>query len=124
MMIAGLDLWFWLTVVLGGLSCLVCLVQFMRGQLPNDYSQGSVIILQAWLVVYLVGSIIMHILTDGPRGDWLEYYGYLIVAMLIPAGTLFWSFSEKTRWATLVLGLAGPVLIVMVHRMNMLWYYY
>lgn len=82
------------------------------------------IVLQGWLLIYLLGSILMQLLTDGPSGDWLEYYGYLLTAMVIPAGTLTWSFTEKTRWATLVLALAGPVLIVMVHRMNMLWYYY
>lgn len=124
MMIAGLDLWFWLTLLLGGISFLICLVQFFKAEAPNDYSQGSVIVLQGWLLIYLLGSILMQLLTDGPSGDWLEYYGYLLTAMVIPAGTLTWSFTEKTRWATLVLALAGPVLIVMVHRMNMLWYYY
>lgn len=124
MMIAGLDLWFWITLVLGLLSFLICFIQFLRNEEPNDYSQGSVIVLQGWLFIYLVGSIIMQLMTDGPSGDWLEYYGYLLTAMIIPAGVLTWSFSERTRWSTLVLGLAGPVLVVMVHRMNMLWYYY
>lgn len=124
MMIAGLDLWFWACLVLGTLSFLVCILAFLRGQAPDDYSQGSVLILEAFLVVYLVGSIIMQAVTDGPSGDWLEYYGYLITAMIIPVGTFIWSLAERTRWSTLVLGLTGPVLIIMVHRMNMLWYYY
>ncbi|MFW0108235.1 hypothetical protein ACN08Z_03805 [Rothia sp. P7181] len=124
MMFAGLDLWFWGTALLGGVSSLICCWQFLRGRVPDDWSQGSVLILELWLVIYLIGSVIMQLTTDGPRGDWLEYYGYLITAMLIPAGTFFWSLSERTRWSTLVLALAGAVLIVMVHRMNMLWYYY
>lgn len=123
-MILGLDLWFWLCLLLGSLSFILCLVQFLRGFAPDDYTQGSVILLEAFLVVYLVGSIIMQATTDGPSGDWLEYYGYLITAMIIPVGTFIWSLMERSRWSTLVLGLTGPVLIVMVHRMNMLWYYY
>lgn len=123
-MILGLDLWFWLCLLLGSLSFILCLVQFLRGFAPDDYTQGSVIVLEAFLVVYLVGSIIMQAVTEGPSGDWLEYYGYLITAMIIPVGTFIWSLMERSRWSTLVLGLTGPVLIVMVHRMNMLWYYY
>lgn len=124
MIFAGYDLWFWIMVVLGGLSSLICIVQFLRNRQPDDFSQGSVIILQAYLMIYLVGSIIMQLITDGPSGDWIEYYGYLLTALIIPAGTLTWSFSERTRWATLVLGLTGLVLIVMVQRMNVIWYYY
>ena len=123
-MIAGLDWWFWITVVLGTLSCLASLVQYFRGYEPDDYSQGPMLVLEAFLVVYLVGSIIMQAVGPGPRGDRLEYYGYLVTAMLIPAGAFFYSLSERTRWATLLLAVPGPVLIVMVHRMNMLWYYY
>ncbi|MEX3611169.1 hypothetical protein VVR12_08985 [Rothia sp. LK2588] len=123
-MIAGYDLWFWITLVLGLISCAVCLVQFARGAAPDDFSQGSVIALQGWLFIYLVGSIIMQVVTDGPGGDWLEYYGYLLTAMVIPAGAFTWSMSERTRWGTLVLALVGPVLIVMVQRMNVIWYYY
>lgn len=107
-MIAGLDWWFWITVVLGTLSCLASLVQYFRGYEPDDYSQGPMLVLEAFLVVYLVGSIIMQAVGPGPRGDWLEYYGYLVTAMLIPAGAFFYSLSERTRWATLLLAVPGP----------------
>ncbi|MEV8165575.1 hypothetical protein AB0O80_07260 [Rothia kristinae] len=123
-MIAGYDLWFWLSVVLGGISGLICLVQFLRGKAPDDFSQGSVLVLELFLIVYLVGSIIMQIATDGPAGDAWEYYGYLLTAMIIPAGTFIWSLAERTRWSTLMLAVAGPIIAVMVQRMNMLWYYY
>ncbi|MDO4897843.1 MAG: hypothetical protein Q3965_00910 [Rothia sp. (in: high G+C Gram-positive bacteria)] len=124
MMIAGLDLWFWVCLVLSTLSFAICLTQFLRGFAPDDYSQGSVLVLEAFLMIYLVGSIIMQAVTDGPSGDWLEYYGYLLTAMVIPVGTFIWSLMERSRWSTLVLGLTGPVLVIMVQRMNMLWYYY
>lgn len=123
-MIQGYDLWFWITLVLGMVAFLVCMVQFLRGKAPDDFSQGSAIVLQGWLFIYFVGSIIMQLFTEGPSGDWLEYYGYLLTAMVIPAGAFTWSMTERTRWGTLVLAIVGPVLIVMVQRMNMLWYYY
>ncbi|WP_237233698.1 MULTISPECIES: hypothetical protein [Rothia] len=124
MMIAGLDLWFWVCALLGAASFFICLIRFFRGAAPDDWSQGSVIVLEAFLIIYLVGSIIMQAVMGGPNGDWLEYYGYLLTAMIIPVGTFIWSLAERTHWSTLVLGLTGPVLIIMVHRMNMLWYYY
>lgn len=123
-MIGSYDLWFWICLVLGGASALVCLVQFLRGRAPDDWSQGSVLVLEAYLVVYLLGSVLMQVVTDGPSGDPWEYYGYLLTAMLIPAGTFIWSLTERTRWSTLMLAVAGPVIIIMVQRMNMLWYYY
>ena len=88
-MIAGLDWWFWVTAVLGSLSAAAALVQYVRGYAPDDYSQGPVLLLEAYLVVYLIGSIIMQAVGPGPRGDWLEYYGYLLTAMVIPAGAFF-----------------------------------
>ena len=97
-MIAGLDWWFWVTAVLGSLSAAAALVQYVRGYAPDDYSQGPVLLLEAYLVVYLIGSIIMQAVGPGPRGDWLEYYGYLLTAMVIPAGAFFYSLSERTRW--------------------------
>lgn len=123
-MIAGYDLWFWACLVLGSVSAVVCLVQFFRGKAPDDLTQGSVLVLEAFLLVYLVGSIIMQLTTDGPFGEAVEYYGYLLTAMLIPAGTFIWSLTERTRWSTLMLAVTGPILIVMVQRMNILWYYY
>ena len=47
-MIAGLDWWFWITVVLGTLSCLASLVQYFRGYEPDDYSQGPMLVLEAF----------------------------------------------------------------------------
>ena len=123
-MIAGYDVWFWIAAVLGTLAALICLIQFFRGKAPDDLSQGAVLILEAFLVVYLIGSIVMQVLTDGPSGDAWEYYGYLLTAMLIPAGTFIWSLTERTRWSTLMLAVAGPIIVVMVQRMNVLWYYY
>ena len=122
-MIAGLDLWFWACLVLSTLSFAICIFQFLRGAAPDDYSQGSVLVLEAFLIVYLVGSIIMQTLTDGPSGDWLEYYGYLITAMIIPAGTFIWSLVERSSWSNWILAATGPTIIVMVYRMNFIWYY-
>ena len=53
-MIAGLDWWFWVTAVLGSLSAAAALVQYVRCYAPDDYSQGPVLLLEAYLVLYLI----------------------------------------------------------------------
>ena len=49
-MLWGYDGWFWASAVLGALSCLVCVVQALRGRVPDDYSQGSVLLLELSLI--------------------------------------------------------------------------
>lgn len=122
-MIAGFDGWFWASAILGAISCLICVIQAIRGREPDDFSQGSVLVLEAFLLVYVVGSIVLGIVGPAPSGSALEYWGYLLTALLIPAGTFVWSLVERSRWSTLVLAAAGPVVTVMVYRMNWIWYY-
>jgi len=122
-MLWGYDGWFWAAVVLGVLSCVVCLVQALRGRAPDDFSQGSVVALEVLLLVYCVGSVLLPLLGPSASGSVVEYWGYLLTALLIPAGTFVWSLVERSRWSTLILAAAGPVVIVMVYRMNYIWYY-
>ena len=122
-MLWGCDGWFWAAVVLGSLSCVLCLVQALRGRAPDDYSQGSVLVLEAFLLVYCVGSVLLPILGPSASGSVLEYWGYLLTALLVPAGTFVWSLVERSRWSTLILAAAGPVVVIMVARMNFIWYY-
>ena len=122
-MLWGYDGWFWASVVLGALSCVICLVQAARGRAPDDFSQGSVLVLEAFLLVYAVGSVFLPVPGPDPSGSLLEYWGYLLTALLIPAGTFVWSLVERSRWSTLILAAAGPVVAVMVYRMNFIYYY-
>ncbi|ALU39764.1 hypothetical protein AS188_08380 [Kocuria flava] len=119
----GWDWWFWTAAVLGAVSALVCTVQALRGRRPDDLTQGSVLLLEAFLLVYAAGSVLMHLLGPGPTGSALEYWGYLLTALLVPAGTFVWSLVERSSWSNWVLAAAGPVVVVMVYRMNVIWYY-
>ena len=122
-MLWGYDGWFWAAVVLGVLSCVVCLVQALRGRAPDDFSQGSVLVLEAFLLVYCVGSLLLPVLGPSASGSVLEYWGYLLTALLIPAGTFIWSLVERSSWSNWILAATGPTIIVMVYRMNFIWYY-
>ena len=48
---------------------------------------------------------------------------FLNWALLIPAGTFIWSLVERSSWSNWILAATGPTIIVMVYRMNFIWYY-
>ena len=81
------------------------------------------ILLDTSVLVYAVGTVVMHVRGPGPTGSALEYWGYLLTALLIPAGTFVWSLVERSSWSNWVLAAAGPVVAIMVYRMNYIWYY-
>lgn len=122
-MLWGYDGWFWVSVVLGTLSCVVCVVQAVRGKAPNDVTQVSVLAQEFFLVVYALGSLVMLFVGPAASGSVVEYWGYLLTALIIPAGTFVWSLVERSSWSNWVLAATGPTIVVMVYRMNFIWYY-
>ena len=50
-----------------------------------------------------------------------QFYVYLISALLIPPLAVFWALIERTRWSTVVLGVAAFAIAVMVVRMQQIW---
>ncbi len=46
---------------------------------------------------------------------------YLGTAALIPPAAVLWALTERTRWSTVVLGVAGLAIAVMTYRMNQIW---
>jgi hypothetical protein len=51
----------------------------------------------------------------------VEFFAYLIVALLIPLGAAFWALIERTRWSTVVIGVGALTVAVMLVRMNQIW---
>lgn len=100
---------------------LVCLVEFARKRGPNDYTLGATAILGLLLVVQLVVSIVQPLAGNPPIGDPLEFWMYLIVALLLPFGTGFWALVDRRRTANLVLVVVNLAVAVMVYRMLVIW---
>jgi hypothetical protein len=51
----------------------------------------------------------------------VEFFAYLVVALMIPVGAVFWALIERSRWATVVLGVGALTVAVMLVRMQQLW---
>lgn len=45
-----------------------------------------------------------------------------MTALVVPVIAVLWAASDKTRWANLVLAVVGPTVVVMLHRMQVIWY--
>ena len=53
--------------------------------------------------------------------DTVEFYAYLVVAIMVPVGAGFWALVERNRWSTVILGVAALTVAVMLVRMNQIW---
>jgi hypothetical protein len=100
---------------------LLCVVVGLAGRRPNDLTLGALIVVEVLLLAQLVIALIAPGLGNPPTGSVPEFYVYLISALLIPPLAVFWALIERTRWSTVVLGVAAFAIAVMVVRMEQIW---
>ncbi len=108
-------------VIVACIAGLLCVVLGLAGRRPNDYSLGALVVIELLLVAQLVAAIIGPGLGNHPTGNIVEFYVYLISALIIPPAAIFWGLIERTRWSTVVLGVAAFAIAVMVVRMEQIW---
>jgi hypothetical protein len=114
--------WFaYLQVAVAVLAGTFCLVMGLFGKKPNDYTLGSLLIVEVLLVVQLVVAIVAPLAGNVASGNVLEFYTYLISALLLVPAAGFWALIERDRWSTVVLGVIGLSVAVMVYRMYQIW---
>jgi hypothetical protein len=100
---------------------LLCLLLGLIKRKPSLISLGSIALVELGLVVQLVASIVLVILGQRAKNDTIEFFAYLIVALMIPVGAAFWALIERNRWSTVVLAVAGLTVAVMLVRMHQIW---
>lgn len=108
-------------VIVACIAGLLCVVLGLAGRKPNDYALGAVVVVELLLIAQLVVALIAPGVGNQPTGSVLEFYVYLISALLIPPLAIFWALIERTRWSTVVLGVAAFAIAVMVFRMEQIW---
>lgn len=90
---------------------------------PNDYLVGGIALLELALLVQVVVGIVQPAVGNGPTGSLLEFWMYLITAVIIPPAAVIWALIERSRWASLVLAVAGMSIAIMVWRMHTIWFF-
>jgi hypothetical protein len=108
-------------VIMACAAGLLCAVLGLAGRKPNDITLGALVLVEVLLVAQLVIALIAPGLGNHPSGSVPEFYVYLISALLIPPLAIFWGLIERTRWSTVVLGVAAFAIAVMVFRMEQIW---
>ena len=88
---------------------------------PSWWSVGTAITVETALIVQLVWSIVLVSSGQAAVGDTLEYFGYIITALLVPPAAVVWAIYERTKWSTLVIGLSSLTVAIMVVRMWQIW---
>lgn len=114
--------WFGIAqIVVALLAMLVCIVEYARKRRPNDYTLGATLLVGVLLIAQLVVGIVQPGAGNPAEGDPLEFWMYLIVALLIPFGAAFWALVDRKRTANLVLVVVNFAVAVMVYRMMVIW---
>lgn len=103
-------------------ASLVPLVLAAMKRLPSLVSIGALAVVELLLLVQLVASIVLVIGGARAKGDTVEFFGYLITALLVPLATGFWALLERTRWSTFILGIGGLTVSIMLVRMYQIWF--
>jgi ethanolamine transporter EutH len=108
-------------VIVACAAGLLCAVLGLAGRKPNDVTLGALVLVELLLLAQLVIALIAPGLGNHPSGNIAEFYVYLVSALLIPPLAIFWGLIERTRWSTVVLGVAAFAIAVMVFRMEQIW---
>ena len=107
----------WFSVGVG----LVLLASGLIGRSPGPISIAATAGVEAGLLMQLVISIILVVLGQRAATDTFEFFGYLIVALIVPLAAGFWALQEKSKYSMMVLGAAALTVAVMLYRMSQLW---
>ncbi|KQM40327.1 MULTISPECIES: hypothetical protein [Microbacterium] len=115
-------LWFTLAQVgIAVLAGLVAITAGLIGRRPGDVTVGSLALIELLLIVQIVVAIISPFAGNPPSGSLLEFWTYLVSAALVPVAGAAWALIERSRWSTVIMGVAALAVAVMVWRMHIIW---
>jgi hypothetical protein len=99
----------------------LAIVLGLAGRRPSDLSLAGPALVELLLLAQLVVAIVSPFNGNPPRGSVPEFYAYVISALIIPPAAVVWALFERTRWATVVVGIACLAIAVMLVRMEIIW---
>ncbi|KAA9111081.1 hypothetical protein [Microbacterium rhizomatis] len=114
----------WFTFVQIGVATaggLLCIVLGLAGRRPSDLSVGAMALLELLLIAQIVIAIVAPLAGNPPTGSLLEFWVYLVSAALLPLAGVAWALLERSRWSTVILGIAALSVAIMLWRMQVIW---
>jgi hypothetical protein len=101
---------------------LLCVALGLGKRKPDDITLGATALVGVLLVIQLAVAIASPAFGNTASGSVLEFYTYLVTAVLIPPFAILWGLVDRSRWSTVVLGVACLAVAVMVYRMYQIWF--
>ncbi|MBB2976016.1 hypothetical protein FHX49_001586 [Microbacterium endophyticum] len=115
-------LWFTLTqVVIASAAAVLCVVLGLVGRRPSDLSVGSLALVEVLLIAQVVVALVSPAAGNPPTGSLLEYWVYLVSAVILPPAGVAWALIERSRWSTVIMGIAAVAVAIMLWRMHAIW---
>ncbi|MFD1722663.1 hypothetical protein [Amnibacterium endophyticum] len=99
----------------------LAIVLGLAGRKPSDLSLAGPALIELLLVAQLVIAIVAPFVGNPPTGNAVEFYAYLVGAMVIPPAAIVWALTERTRWSVVVVGIGCLAVAVMIVRMQIIW---
>jgi hypothetical protein len=117
-----IDWYTWTQVGIAAVAAIVAVVFGLVGRKPNDYTVGSLVLLELLLIAQGIISIVLAATGSPTKGNALEFGVYAVSVLLVPPAAIIWALVDRTRWSTVVLGVGAFTVAVMVVRMQQIWF--
>ncbi|MFT4052470.1 MAG: hypothetical protein QM677_09495 [Microbacterium sp.] len=108
-------------VIVAVVAGLVAIVAGLAGRRPGDVTVGGLALVLVLLLAQVVVAIVAPLAGNPPVGSALEFWVYLVSAVLLVPAAAFWALVERSRWSTVIMGVAVLAVAVMVWRMQVIW---
>ena len=116
-----LEWWYQAQLWFGVLAGLLLVVMGLIGRKPSGFSLALIAGSEFGLLMQLIASITLVILGERAKLDTWEFFGYLIVALMVPLAAAIWALIDRNRWSTVVMGAGVLTVTVMLVRMQQIW---
>jgi hypothetical protein len=116
-----IDWWSWAQIWFATAGGLLLVFMGLVGRKPSGFSISLIALCEGALLSQLALSSVLVATGQRAALDTLEFFGYLLVALMVPVGAGLWALVERTKWSTVVLGAGMLTVAVMLVRMIQIW---
>ena len=116
-----LEWWYQAQLWFGVVAGLLLVVMGLIGRKPSGFSLALVAGSEFGLLMQLIASITLVILGERAKLYTWEFFGYLVVAIMVPVAAAIWALIDRNRWSTVVMGAGVLTVVVMLVRMQQIW---
>lgn len=116
------EFWFWFQLWTYVAVGVISLIMTIVSKVLHSITLVAQMAVVAGLSLQTLLSTLLAILGKRAETSTLEFFGYLIVALMVSVGAIIWGLLDrKNRWSNAVMSLSAFTVAVMVIRMQQLW---